>query len=428
MKRFWAEGGVTGAMGVESEVSSQTLRLVFWELTPACNLRCIHCRASRQASRQPDELREEEIRSIIDDLAGFARPIVVLTGGEPLYRPDVLDIACYARDKGLPVALASNGTLIDPPTAAMIRKAGIRRVSVSIDGGCANTHDSFRGIAGSFDRALQGARNLKETGVEVQFNTTIARHNASELERVLELTLLEQAKALHLFMLVPVGCGIQIADNEMLSPVEYERILVWLWRKHNELQPQLELRATCAPHYYRIMRQLGHGASGQGGQGATGTPGHTAAGVTGGKPSSRSGASPQPWNTLAGGAPGPAHHHMASVTKGCLAGTGVCFISHLGIVQPCGYLPLEAGDLRRQSLSDIWHRSKLFSTLREPSLGGKCGLCEYAFVCEGCRARAYAATGDYLAEEPYCAYVPGALRKGRREPLDEDGGPGSQAG
>lgn len=342
------------------------LRLLFWELTTGCNLSCIHCRAVAQPGRAPDELSTEEAKGIIDQLVAFAQPILILTGGEPLYRPDVFEIASYATSKGLRVALATNGTLVTDSVARRIVEAGLKRVSISLDGGKAETHDTFRGLKGSFAAALAGFENLKRHGMSLQFNTTIARHNADEVEDVLDLALRLGADALHIFMLVPVGCGLQIASSEMLPARDYERILDWFYRKSREVG--IELKATCAPHYFRIMYQRAREAGIR---------------VT------------------------RETHGMAAMTKGCLAGTGVCFLSHKGRVQPCGYLPVEAGDVRKEPFRQIWEESLLFQELRDPDLlKGKCGICEYKTVCEGCRARAFAEKGDYLEEEPYCIYVP----------------------
>ena len=341
-------------------------RLIFWELTEGCNLKCIHCRASAQANRNEDELTTEEAYRVIDEIADFADPILVLTGGEPLYRPDFFEIAGYAVQKGLKVALATNGTLVDSDTAKRIKEIGIKRVSISLDGAVKQTHDGFRGLDGSFDRALTGAKYLQDIGVDVQFNTTISKHNVDEVEDILKLAIEKKAVALHLFMLVPVGCGVQIADSQMLPAEQYEQVLGWFYEQSKKVP--LEIKATCAPHYYRIIRQKAkeHGER-----------------IT--------------FQT----------HGMAAMTKGCLAGTGVFFISHKGKVQPCGYLPVEAGNIKKQPIQKIWEDSPVFTTLRnQAKLEGKCGVCEYQNVCSGCRARAYYETGNYMAEEPYCIYEP----------------------
>ncbi|HOK02885.1 MAG TPA: radical SAM protein [Spirochaetota bacterium] len=346
-------------------------RLIFWELTKRCNLNCIHCRAEAEDIDFSGELDLGTIKKVIDDITTEYSPILVLTGGEPLYRNDIFDIVSYAVSKNLKVALATNGTLIDREVAGRIKDSGISRVSISIDGSYAKSHDSFRGIEGSFDRALQGAAFLREQGVEFQINTTLTKRNISELEDLLKLAISHGAVALHLFMLVPVGCGVQIAESEMISPEKYEEILTWFYKKSREID--LEFKATCAPHYYRIIRQR------------AAQEGRTISFATDG---------------------------MAAMTRGCLAGTGVCFISHRGDVQPCGYLPVFAGNVTETSFSSIWKDSDLFRHLRDfNSLKGKCGLCEYKALCGGCRARAYYSHGDYMEEEPYCLYTPARSSK-----------------
>jgi heme b synthase len=342
-------------------------RLIFWELTAQCNLKCVHCRAVAMPEKMKGELSTAEIFKIIDDIAKLYKPILVLTGGEPLYREDIFDIASHAVSKGLRVALATNGTLIDERIAKKIKDAGILRVAISIDGGDANVHDSFRGIPGSFDAAMNGLKFVKKAGVETQINSTIAKHNVHQVADIFNLALGMKVNALHYFMLVPVGCGVMIADSEMLPAQQYEEVLNWLYDQFIA-HKDIELKATCAPHYYRIIRQR--------------------AKQDGIKLSFET-------------------HGMAAMTKGCLAGSAVAFISRLGVVQPCGYLPAAAGNLKKQTFEDVWEHSKIFHDMRDPSLlKDKCGACEYRAVCAGCRARAYYQTGDYLDEEPYCIYVP----------------------
>jgi radical SAM protein with 4Fe4S-binding SPASM domain len=340
----------------------------------------------------PQDLTTAEAFTMIDQLATFGQLILVLSGGEPLFRPDIYDIARYATDAGLIVALATNGTLITPTAAAHIKASGIKRVSISFDGADAPTHDIFRG-AGAFDQAIAGMAHLREVGVPYQINTTVARHNVHQMPETLALAKGLGAVALHLFLLVPVGCGVEIAEDQQITPAEYERVLNWMYDE--EMVGGIELKATCAPHYFRIVRQRqaeerrngifrerpqSHHRQQHGGNSHTG-------GHPGGHP---------------GGAPG-----LHSMTKGCLAGTGVAFISHRGEVFPCGYLPVEAGHLRQTTFPEIWQTSPLFTELRQPDLlGGKCGLCEFKKICSGCRARAFGMGGDYLAEEPFCTYIP----------------------
>src|SRR3954471_4495644 len=236
-----------------NHVGDGSARLVFWEVTKGCNLRCIHCRASATELSSPSDLPTHTALGIIDQIAEAANPILVLSGGEPLYRSDIFQLARYATDKGLRVALATNGTLVTKEVARMIVDAGVKRVSISLDGADAVTHDSFRGIPGAFEAAVYGLRNLKSLGMSVQINMTIARHNAHQLPQVLELAKSLGADALHTFLLVPVGCGVDVAADQMVPPEEYEKMLNWFYDQ--SLEGGIELKATCAPHYFRVMRQ-----------------------------------------------------------------------------------------------------------------------------------------------------------------------------
>lgn len=355
-------------------------RLVFWELTKGCNLRCIHCRASATELCSPEDLPTLECVRIIDELAEYAPLILVLSGGEPLYRADVFELARHATQRGLRVALATNGTLVDESIARQIRDSGVVRVAVSLDGPDAPTHDAFRGIPGAFDRAINGLRLIQQAGISVQINTTVARHNAARLSETLALARRLGVDAFHLFLLVPVGCGVEIVERQMVEAREYKRILNWLYEQmYGE---RMELKATCSPHFFRVVRQR--------------------------RASLRRRGEPLPelpaMEHRHGSAAGPA---LNAMTRGCLAGSGVCFISHQGQVYPCGYLPVEAGDLRTQQFTEVWEGSPLFASLQDvEKLQGKCGVCEFSRVCTGCRARAYGYSGDFFAEEPFCAYEP----------------------
>jgi len=344
------------------------LRLVFWETTAGCNLECVHCRRLDVARElMKNDLTTEQSKKMIDGLVKAGKCILVLSGGEPLFRPDIYEIAEYADSVGLTVALATNGTLVTPEVARKIADAKVQRVSVSLDGASSETHDAFRKLPGSFDLAVQGIKNLQAAGLETQINSTIAKHNVHEVEKLYKNAIALGVEALHIFMLVPVGCGVQIAEDQMLDAEKYEEVLNWFYDISRE--GKIQTKATCAPHYFRVMRQRAK---------ADGVPINV--------------------NT----------HGMAAMTKGCLAGQSICFISHKGEVFPCGYLPVEAGHVLKQEFADVWNNSKVFADLRDQDkLGGKCGVCEYKKVCEGCRARAFFETkGDYMAEEPYCIYEP----------------------
>ncbi len=392
-------------------------RLIFWEVTKGCNLRCIHCRATATELSSPTDLPTERALDIIKQIADFGNPILVLSGGEPLYRTDIFDLARFATERGIRVALATNGTLVTKAVAKKIVEAGVKRVSISLDGADALTHDTFRGIPGAFEAAIYGMRNLQELGMSVQINTTIARHNAHQLPDVLEMARSLGADALHTFLLVPVGCGVDIANEQMVPPEEYERMLNWFYDRSKD--GDIELKATCAPHYFRVVRQRRAEERKQAAAAAGGdyravehgpAIGPTDMAMPGSdaiifKPKGNHTGHP---TGHPGGHPGGHPDGMNAMTKGCLAGTGVCFISYDGEVFPCGYLPAIAGDLKKQPFSEIWNDSKVFAQLRHDPLEGKCGCCEFRNVCMGCRARAFAATGNMMAEEPFCVYQPKA--------------------
>ncbi len=333
------------------------LRMLFWEATSRCNLSCIHCRRLETADQAAEaDLSTDQVRAVFDSAASLGRPVVVFSGGEPLMRGDWRQLADYARSLALPTALATNGTLIDAATAADIVAAGFRRVSVSLDGADAATHDKFRGAAGAFDAAMAGITELRKAGAAFQINATIAAHNITQCDELYKLARSLGAAALHLFLLVPVGCGTQIADSHRISPTRYESILNWVLDRH--MDDTFEIRATCAPHIYRLAERRGVSLRG---------------------------------------------------SRGCMCGLSVVFVSHRGDVFPCGYLPVSCGSVIEQPLAEIWQKSGVLQSLRDfDRLAGKCGRCDYRTVCGGCRARAFAAAGgDYLAADPACSYAPG---------------------
>jgi radical SAM protein with 4Fe4S-binding SPASM domain len=377
-------------------------RLIFWEVTKGCNLRCIHCRATATELSSPLDLPTAKALNLIEQVSQYAKPILVLSGGEPLFRADIFELARFATDRGLRVALATNGTLVTEEVARKIVDAGVRRVSISLDGANAATHEAFRGIPGAFEAALKGFRNLQALGMSLQINMTIARHNAQQLPEVLELAKSIGADALHTFLLVPVGCGVDISAEQMVPAEEYEQILNWFYDRSQE--GEIELKATCAPHYFRVMRQR-RAAERRASSASSPRPDTRAIGPTEITMPGSTGVALHPHAAKAAAKGHPEGLH--ATTKGCLAGTGVCFISHQGEVYPCGYLPVLAGDLRHQPFAEIWENSAVFRQLRDPeNLKGKCGRCEFRNICMGCRARAFAATGDYLDEEPFCIYEP----------------------
>lgn len=342
-----------------------SLRLVAWEITRNCNLSCVHCRAAATNGPYEGELNTEAALRLLDQIAEVGNPIVILTGGEPLLRSDIFEVARYGTDKGLRMVMAPNGTLITENTAKKMAESGIKRISISLDAADKETHDSFRGVEGAFEGALRGIQFAKNAGIEFQINTTISKRNLDQIPKIQEFAEQLGAVAHHIFLLVPTGRGKYIIDQE-ISAEEYENTLNWFYEQREKTK--LQLKATCAPHYYRILRQRAK------------EDGKTVSFQT---------------------------HGLDAVTRGCLGGTGFCFISHQGVVQPCGFLQLDCGNINKTSFKDVWNGSEVFLALRNyDNLKGKCGKCEYRRVCGGCRARAYEACGDYLAEEPLCSFQP----------------------
>ncbi len=354
------------------------LKWLAWEITRRCNLHCVHCRSSSEleVKDHPDFPTEEGIR-ILDDIAGFAKPVVVLSGGEPLLRSDWPVLARHGTEKGLRMCLATNGTLVTSDVCQEILASGIRMVSLSLDGSTAEVHDDFRGQPGAFAGTMNAARLFREHGIPFLINSSFTKRNQEEIPRVCRLAKELGATAWYLFMIVPTGRGEDIM-SELISPDAYEEILDWHYRME-KAEDELLVRPTCAPHYYRIRLQR----------------------------AKEDGTTVQP-RTLkfsTGGA------------KGCLAGQLIALIDVDGNVLPCSYFPLPAGNIRTHSIREIWEESPLFKELRDfSSYKGRCGVCEYVRVCGGCRARAYAVSGDYLGEEPFCSYVPRRIPS--REPKE----------
>jgi heme b synthase len=341
------------------------LRMVAWELTRSCNLACVHCRASAERGPYPGELSGNECRRVMDGIAAISKPVIIMTGGEPLMRSDIFDLAQYGTETGFRMVMATNGTLLTEEVVQKMKDSGIQRVSISLDGPTAETHDAFRKVKGSFEGSLRGIELLKKGGLEFQINTTITRINLHFVPDLLRLAVDVGAVAHHIFLLVPTGRGKELQDQE-ISALDYEKTLHWFYEQRDRVP--LQLKATCAPHYYRILRQR---AKKEGKK------------IT------------------------PQEYGLDAMTRGCLGGISFCFISHVGQVQPCGYLELNCGNVRETPFREIWAHSEIFQNLRQiDNYQGKCGRCEFRKVCGGCRARAYETSGDYMAEEPYCIYEP----------------------
>ena len=331
-------------------------------ITQRCNFDCFFCHQEGESG--PDgEATPEEIEAIVSIAAELGIGKVKITGGEPLLREDIFEVASYGTHKGLRVVMAVNGTLLDPEKASAAKKAGIQRVSISLDGATTESHDRFRGVVGAYAGAMEGVNYLKEADLDFQINTTVTKRNLGEIEDIFQLAIQLGAVAHHIFLLVPTGRGRELVHEEV-TPEEYEQTLTWF--AEQDKKTKIQLKATCAPQYYRIVHQHG-----------------SAEGLKGNE------------------------EGLHTFTRGCLGGISFCFLSHKGDVQPCGYLEVTAGNIRERPFQEIWERTEVFQRLRDVNnLTGKCGGCEYRIVCGGCRARAYSLHGDYLEEEPLCPYEP----------------------
>ncbi len=341
---------------------------IAWEITRRCNLKCVHCRSSStlEVEGHPDFSFEEAVR-VLDDIASYAQPVVVLSGGEPLLREDVFDIAAHGTKKGLRMCLATNGTLVTQEVCGRIKEAGIKMVSLSLDGSSAAVHDDFRSQPGAFDSTVNAAKLFKENGISFLINSSFTKRNQDDIPKIYKLAKSLGATAWYMFMIVPTGRGEDIL-SELISPEDYEELLKWHYEMEKN-EDDLLVRPTCAPSYYRVVLEQ--------------------AKEQGEKFERRS------LQFSTGG------------SKGCLAGQLICLIDVDGNVLPCSYFPKAAGNIREQSFKNIWENSSLFQEMRDfKGYKGRCGKCEYVSVCGGCRARAYAVTGDYLDEEPFCGHVP----------------------
>lgn len=345
-----------------------TPKWIAWEITRRCNLKCIHCRSSSEieVNAHPDFSTEEAFR-IINDITSYAKPVIVLSGGEPLLRKDVFEIARYGADKGLRMCLATNGTLVDDSVCDNIKASGMKIVSLSLDGSNEKTHDDFRNQKGAFEGTIHAAKLFRKHGIEFIINSSFTKRNQEEIPKVYKLAKNIGATAWYMFMIVPTGRGEEIM-NELISKEDYEEILEWHYHMEKD-EKDILVRPTCAPHYYRVVLQKSK-------EEGTKFERRTLKFSTGG-------------------------------AKGCIAGQLIALIDVDENVLPCSYFPKSAGNLKHQSFKDVWENSQLFKELRDfKSYKGKCGSCEYITVCGGCRARAYSIYGDYLEEEPFCSHIP----------------------
>lgn len=343
--------------------------LAIWEVTQACDLACVHCRASAQPNRHPMELSTAEGKNLIDQIAEMQVPVFVLTGGDPIKRPDLFELIAHARSMGVRVSLTPSATpLLTRDIVVRLKEAGLARLAVSMDGASPATHDAFRGMNGSFARTLDAVRWANEAGLPVQINTTFSRRNIGEIDGLVALIESLKITLWSVFFLVPTGRG---KLHDLLNAEEFEQVFTRL----HELSrtASFDIKTTEAQHYRRYLLQQ-HAAERRAGTVSE---------------------APERMPDLIGRAP-----------RGLNDGKGFVFISHTGEVFPSGFLPLAAGSIRVQPLGNIYRESPLFRNLRDTSkLEGKCGACEFKQICGGSRARAYALTGSPYAEESCCSYV-----------------------
>ncbi len=350
-----------------------TPKWIAWEITRRCNLKCVHCRSSSELEvKEHPDFSFDEAKRVIDDISSYAQPVVVLSGGEPLLRADVFDIAKYGAGKGLRMCMATNGTLVTPEICAKIKDADIKMVSLSLDGSTAAVHDNFRNSPGAFDATVNAAKLFNEHGIKFLVNSSFTKRNQAEIPKVYKFVKGLGATAWYMFMIVPTGRGEDIME-ELISVDDYEDLLEWHYAMEKE-EDEMLVRPTCAPSYYRIVLQKSK-------EEGDGFKRRTLQFSTGG-------------------------------SKGCLAGQLIALLDVDGNLLPCSYFPMAAGNIREQSFKDIWENSPLFKDLRDfKAYKGRCGACEYVSVCGGCRARAYAMSGDYMQEEPFCSHRPRKLQE-----------------
>jgi radical SAM protein len=346
---------------------------IAWEVTRACAYACVHCRADALHTPDPKELNTEESLRLIDRLTEFGSPILIFTGGDPMMRKDLHELIAYATQKGLRCSLTPTATAL-PTTERLekVRDAGVRRIALSLDAPTPEIHDNFRQVKGSWQRTMDILRRAQSIGVSVQVNTTVAKHNVDILDQMIPFLQEVGAVQWSLFFLVPTG---RAQASNMISPEEHERVFNWLYDLSKNAP--FDIKSTAAPMYRRVAierKRMEQGSD---------------------KPVTFQGAGFQ----YADGLNRP--------TRGVNDGNGFLFISHVGDIQPSGFLPVTAGNVRMDDVVDVYRHSQVFTDLRSPDkIKGRCGICEYRDVCGGQRGRAYGITGDYLESDPACLYIP----------------------
>jgi radical SAM protein with 4Fe4S-binding SPASM domain len=358
------------AYSPEAQQKEQFIPLILsWNVTRECNLKCSHCYINAADKKLENELTIEEGKRLIDQICEVSKPLLVLSGGEPLLRSDVYELIAYGSSKGLKMGLGSNGSLIDDVVAKKLKKAGITTVSISMDSHIAAQHDDFRGVIGSWEKAVNAIKVLHANNVIVQVNTTLTHDNYDQIDDIMAFAESMGVENFHLFFLVPTGRGVKMDD---ISPQKYEDMITNTFAKVSK--HRLNVRPSCAPQFMRIAQGMGL--------------------------------------------------DMRQWIRGCIAGMYYCRIYPNGDITPCPYLPVKIGNIREKNFKEIWQNSNMFKNLRDPNtLTGKCGKCDYKKLCGGCRARAHGLSADfidycgdlhvptevkrdYLKEDPWCVYQP----------------------
>ena len=345
---------------------------VAWETTQKCNLKCVHCRCSSDLTSSEGDFTTDEGKKLLTEIADYSKPVVVLSGGEPLMRKDIFELASFGTSLGLRMCMATNGALVTDEVCAKMKEADIKMVSLSLDGSTAEVHDNFRQCPGAFEGVMRAAEKFRNNGIKFLVNSSFTKRNQGDIANTFKVAKSLGATAWYMFMIVPTGRGEEIM-SELISKEDYEEILEWHYQQE-KLEGDILMRPTCAPHYYRIVPQR--------------------AKEEGTKFERRS----LTFSTGGG--------------KGCIAAQTICLIDCWGNVKPCSYFHRTAGNVKQIPFREIWENSEIFKDLRNfKAYKGKCGECEFINVCGGCRARADAVYGDYMAEEPFCNYVPIRARK-----------------
>lgn len=333
-------------------------RVVAWESTRACNFSCVHCRAEAQKEPDPNQITTQEALRLVEQIGEFCKPVFIISGGDPLLRKDIFEVASQATRLGLRVVMSPSGSNLTAETFEKMKASGVKMISLSLDGSNAEVHDSFRQVPGAFDLAMKNMALARRSGFAFRVNTTVTQHNLADLFNIQGVASEMGASEWDVFMLVPTGRG---KVKMEITPNQYEQTIQSIYKA--SLTSAIPIKMTCAPQYMRVIAQHQKSQDQKHGGG-----------------------------------------------RGCMAGNGFCFISHVGEVFGCGFLPVPAGNIRRQNFKQIYQQSPLFLELRNrESLKGKCGKCEYKENCGGCRARALSIHNDYLEEETYCIYQPGKL-------------------